>query len=297
MRKFLDYARSFAETLDARKAYKWASGVCAAAALVLALDASSVEDKYTPPKDTRTDLEVVMGVVEKNTGNYTFHLPTGKEIIINRKRVSEGLDKLSIKGVSTIMEGVYDGELDPKTKCYVESEEFAFYPESNKFEPMEPRTNGPGGYRSLTEEEIEEVKTKYREAFSDITKRLRRNIEIERRFREDVLTTGKYVYAKVPIFNYSWMPSWLDNLFSRRVVSGVEKEYDTPNGKIKIEVGSPTDKNNRFFSLYCIDDVDGCFRSQSYDHDGDGYFGAYGNRTGLTVPDHLAPLVSMEDEK
>ncbi|MBI4163610.1 MAG: hypothetical protein HY512_01995 [Candidatus Aenigmarchaeota archaeon] len=291
--------------MNMKSVYRWASGLCAAAALTLALDASCVEDKYTPPKDTRTDIEVVLDVVKKD-GIYDFYLPNSREIMIERRHVSEGFDKLIIKGVDTKLHGFYSGEVDPKTKCFSgECEEFRIYPKSNIFEPMKPLTdsNSPNGLRSLTEEEIEEVKAEYREAFSDITKNIKRNIEIERRLREDVLRTGKVGSShREPLFNYSWVPSWVHPLFSRTVVDSMEKEYDIGNREVMVVVGSPSGKYNRSFLVGGAQDGEhikyGPFiQADICDREGDGHFEQVMiDDRGLIALDELAPLIGMEDE-
>src|SRR3989338_1397103 len=217
---FRDYARSFAENLDARKAYRWASGLCATTALAFALDTACTDEKYTPPKDTRTDIEVILDVLGKER-KLTFGLSTRKEVIISKISLPEGSEDIAIRGVDT------------KLTDWVDYEHLTFYPTEKRFEPAIKLKDSPNGLIALTEEEVEEVKTEYREAFSDIAKSLRRNVEIERMVRADVLRTGKIGSShKVSIFDYSWIPSWLSTLFSRTVINWIEKEYDTESGRV-----------------------------------------------------------------
>ncbi len=68
MRKLRDYARSFAETLDARKAYKWASGVCAAAALALVVSESREPQDPFIHLDPNTRVAPIIRDVYQNGG-------------------------------------------------------------------------------------------------------------------------------------------------------------------------------------------------------------------------------------
>ncbi|HLD56929.1 MAG TPA: hypothetical protein VJA47_01405 [archaeon] len=298
MRKLTNYARSFAENLDARKAYRFASGLCAAAALTLALDASCVEDKYTQPKDTRTDIEVVMDTLD--LGTQIFYLPHGRNLWICDSTPLNGSMRIASRGgntkhsprkgpVNLDITGL-DTKLKDNSWRYEQDyehvyERFTFYPAEKSFEPINPFKNSPDGPMLLTEEEVEEVKVEYRQVFSDIAKSIRRNREIERRLREDVLRTGEVERShKEPIFDYSWMPGWLFNMFSRTVVTSMEKEYDTGNTHTRVSV------NTHSNTLTVSSD-----NFANTDLDGDGYFDSGG--ANLAIPDELARLVGMEDEK
>ncbi|MBI4163607.1 MAG: hypothetical protein HY512_01980 [Candidatus Aenigmarchaeota archaeon] len=214
MTKLRDYARSFAENLDARKAYRWASGLCAAAALTLVLDTSCVGDKYTPSERPKTDIQTIQ---------------------------KYNLDHLT------------DGE------------------------------------KKEAKDSDQQI--------SDIAERLRRNIEIERRLREDVLRTGKvYTSHEEPFFNYSWMPSWVNTTFSRTVVDTIGKGYNTGTEKVTVTV-----------SRHAPDRIDiGIHIGDSYhliwDRNQDGDFEGYSGPSEpppdqvLQILDRLAPSVDMENK-
>ncbi len=287
-RSFRNYARSFAENLDARKAYKWASGLCAAAALGLALDESCV-DRYTPPKDTRTDLELVLGhPVEGASRHFDLHTGkeyTGKEIsFIFHQSADKSYFYASIWGVETILKNY--NETEPM-------EEFKYWPEEKRFEFRNPLKDSPNGPVPLTKQEVEEAKAEYRQFFSDAARYLRRNMEIERRLREDVLTTGEiHGSHKEPIFTYSWIPSWPSNMFSRTVTDCMEKEYKTDKGYSTVLIWT---ESRRIVIIAPWGDIldqdgDGYFET---DWDGSGFLSGYPQRR---IMDMLAPLVGMEDE-
>ncbi len=272
-----------------RSVYRWASGLCAAAAVALALDASCVEDKYTPPKDTRNDIEVVVDVLDP-TKNKVFLLTDGRFPQLTYNPSDKTIFFMDIdtrlKDIKTILK---------KDSGYFECERVKVYPSENRFEPATPLKDSPAGPIPLTEQEVEEVKAEYRKVFSDIAKSLRRNVEIETRLRADTLRTGKVVKShKEPAFNYSWMPSWMHTLFSRTVIDDAEKEYDMGSEKIKVEVST----NSRSYLKITLNEALGLHSDTLMDVEGDGYFEIIpGYEETRDILDRLAPLVGMEDEK
>ena len=90
-RTFRDYARSFAENLDARKAYRWASGVCAAAALAITLPYIWKTTERIP--------EDCMGIIyhdittdsfSRDHGQKSYKLDDGKIILVDLKNKDDG---------------------------------------------------------------------------------------------------------------------------------------------------------------------------------------------------------------
>ena len=289
-RAFGDYVRNFVENLDTCRVYRRTSGLCAAIGLALAMNTEHIEDKHTPPQDTRTDIEVVLdAALSSGYGYGNFKLPTRRKIKISSGVLPDGSDSelnIDIYGVDT--------KLRDLKNSFERCEQFRFYLTEKRFEPRNPLKDSQDGPRQLTEEEVEEVKSEYGEVFSNIAKHLRRNMEIERRFREDVLKTGRIAKShKEPTFNYPWIPSWSSALFSRIVVDSMEKEYDIHDGKAKVTIYSPPRKEHCFEVSFW---KDGHFVSEDCDIQGDGYFETDIGIRNLTVLDRLAPLVGMEDE-
>ncbi len=236
MRTFRDYARSSVENLDARKAYRWASGLCAATALALALDASCVEDKYgSSPYDNMTDIQVLASLKRE-----AFVEFSDGRLMRFSTAYRANPPRLDVK------------VRDPRNPFDSETEYFLLYPLENDFTPKDLEKVTTKGRVPLTEKEIEDVKDVYRPVFSKAAKQLRIELELERRLVNDVLRKGKVTkYYREPIFDYSWMPDWVSkNILSRRVVMAAEKEYY--NGSKKIVLQASRDSSNEDFFGYIV---------------------------------------------
>ncbi len=290
-RIFRDYARSSVENLDARKAYRWTSGLCAAAALALALDASCVGDKYTPPKDMRNDLEVFVDATQTVFWSTKAPLSDGRTIeIATKQRKGRDLYISHIDGIKIKLEDRWGGAE------YFYPGGLILYPSENSFEFIHVTKRSIFGDNiPLTEEETERAKAEYGQVFSDLAKTFRRNGEIEWRLRENVLRTGKVCASRrVPIFDYSWMPYWLSDTFSTTIVDEMEKEYDTGSEKVKVQANTTSSEIEIFFD----DELRRMDRSLNCGiYPGSFVYTGRLSDDQKTILDRLAPLVGMEDEK